>query len=143
MDPTSCAHERDDELTGATILVVDDDRCTLSVLERVLEKEGCTVLMETSGSAALAVVGRHHVDLMLLDLRMPGMDGLAVLKQIVSANRSLPVVMMTGYGHLETAQEARKLGACEYVTKPLSTHLLRQALRDSLRSSRVGQRAPG
>jgi len=129
----------DAELTGATILIVDDDPCALRVLERVLEKEGCEVLAETSGWAALSTVRRYHVDLVLLDLRMPGMDGLEVLKQLVKANRLLPVLMMTGYCHVETAQEARRLGACDYLAKPLSTRLLRQAVRETLRSSRVGR----
>ncbi len=100
------------------ILVVDDDPQLRQSFEKILTQEGHTVRTAASGEAALSQVQGEIPDLVIMDVRMPGMSGLEAYKTIHEIEPKLPVIIMTAYGTTETAIEATKLGAFEYVLKP-------------------------
>lgn len=129
------------EHTPSTILLVDDNADNRNVLSRRLERHGYAVETAASGSEALRMLERKHVDLVLLDIMMRDMDGLETLRRI--RNRfsmlQLPVIMVTALAQSENAVEALQLGANDYVTKPVDfmvalarirTHLVLQRLAD-------------
>jgi len=100
------------------ILLVDDERALKAALATALRRSGYEVLLADSGEAALQVAETTPVDLLLTDLRMPGMGGLELLSRFRERQRSAAVIVMTAYGSLETAAEAMRLGAADYLTKP-------------------------
>jgi DNA-binding NtrC family response regulator len=121
-----------------TILVVDDQRDMLQLLRRSLEPElGCRVVTAPSAEAALGVLEETPVDLVLADLKMPGMDGLALLRKIQEDHPWLTVVIMTAYGCIEMAVQAIKSGAYDFVTKPFDQDALILTLRKALERSRL------
>jgi len=103
-----------------TILIVDDETSILTTLAGVLKDEGYRVTTAQSGMEALKLIKDDPPSLVLLDIWMPGMDGIETLTQIKKDNPPLPVVMMSGHGSIETAVKATKLGAYDYIEKPLS-----------------------
>ena len=103
-----------------TILVVDDEPTILSSVQGVLEDEGFSVLTAPDGPRALVLVEESVPDMVLLDIWMPGLDGLSVLERLKEDHPHLPVVMMSGAGTIESAVKATKLGAFDYIEKPLS-----------------------
>jgi len=105
----------------ATILVVDDDVGVRESFEAVLAKD-YDLLFATQGSEALRILTGRDVNLVLLDVRMPGMDGIEVLRRIKELNEQTEVVIITAVKSLKTAVEAIKLGASDYITKPFDTH---------------------
>lgn len=104
--------------TKPTTLIVDDEDYTLDLLKRLLEGKGLSLLLARGGEEALEVFKRETIDLILLDQRMPGMRGLDVLKAVKAMDPDVVVIMMTGYGTIEEAVEAMRLGAYHYLTKP-------------------------
>lgn len=102
-----------------TILVVDDESDLRDSLGKVLRKEGYLVLLADSGEAALEVLSRKHVDLVLTDLRMPQMSGIDLLRCVKQQWPDVEVVVLTAYGTIEAAVEAMRAGAYDFVTKPL------------------------
>ena len=107
------------------ILIVDDEEALREGLGRVLEDEGYKVIAAGSGEQALAMLPNHHVDLILTDIRMPGMSGLELLKKVREINRTLGVIILTGYGEIESYIEAMNFGAMEYVNKPFKMNELK------------------
>ncbi len=104
------------------ILVVDDEQIIRDSLKAWLEdEEGFTVVTAESGPAALEAMGKQTFHLMLLDIKMPGMDGVEVLKKTKDGFPQLDVLMMTAYATVETAVEAMKIGAMDYLIKPFDT----------------------
>ncbi|HUI72083.1 MAG TPA: response regulator, partial [Spirochaetia bacterium] len=101
------------------VLVVDDEKSILDVLSKFLERMGCAVDATTRGSTAIALVQKTTYDLVLLDLKMPEMDGLTVMQEIRKIDENVSVIILTAYGTVKTAVEAMKLGAEEYLLKPL------------------------
>ena len=101
------------------ILIVEDGRSQREMLRDFLISEGHRVMEAENGEAAVTTVANHHFDLILLDYKMPGMDGLAVLKEVKRINHEIDVVIITAYGTIETAVEAIKAGAVDYITKPI------------------------
>jgi two-component system, NtrC family, response regulator HydG len=110
------------------LLVVDDDRAILTLIGTIALAEGFDVATTVSGEDAMKQIRHRPVDLVLLDLRMPGVTGLDVLRAIREINPRVKVVLMTGYGTIDTAVEAVKLGAIDYLTKPFDLPRLRQLL---------------
>ena len=110
------------------LLVVDDDRAILTLIGTIALAEGFDVATTVSGEDAMKQIRHRPVDLVLLDLRMPGVTGLDVLRAIREINPRVKVVLMTGYGTIDTAVEAVKLGAMDYLTKPFDLPRLRQLL---------------
>jgi len=119
------------DTTGSgAILVVDDDATMARTLQEFLRGEGYEVEMALSAEEALAIQGRHpNLSVALVDLIMSPTDGLALMEQLHRRNPDLAVIIMTGYGAIETAVEAIKRGAEDYVTKPFEHEAVRKKIR--------------
>jgi len=104
----------------ATVLVVDDERNILLTLSRALSMEGHVVETATGGREALEKLAALPVDVVVMDVRMPDLDGLSVLEKARAARPDLPVVIMSGHGSIETVRSAFKLGAFDYLEKPIT-----------------------
>ena len=114
------------------ILVVDDEQAIVETLQLVLEGAGYRVVTAQTANECLAVITREHCDLVLLDLMLPDRPGLEVLEDIGKIDRSLPVVMLTAYGTIETALEATRLGAANFLTKPWNNSKLLLEIKQTL-----------
>jgi len=101
------------------ILIVEDGQTQREQLRDFLRSEGHAVSEAENGEQALRIVFNGHFDLILLDYKMPGMDGVEVLKEVKRLNPEIDVIIITAYGTIETAVEALKLGAYDYITKPV------------------------
>jgi DNA-binding NtrC family response regulator len=102
------------------VLVVEDEPSLSRVLEVHLSGAGYAVEKASSAEQAIRILERGELDVVLSDLKLPGMDGLALLGRIRQADAALPVIMMTAYGTVETAVKAMKAGANDYILKPFS-----------------------
>lgn len=100
------------------ILVADDDEIARDVISTLLSKEGYDVLTASDGLEAITLLRREHVHLVITDLKMPGADGIEVLKAAARTDPDIAVVILTAYGALDTTLEAIKEGAYDYLTKP-------------------------
>jgi len=114
------------------ILVVDDAEANRVTIERILRREGFDVLHADSGRAAVDAMRATPVDVVLTDLKMPGMTGLELLRTVHALDSSVEVVVMTAYGTVETAVEAMKDGAYDFIAKPLKRAELIRTLRKAL-----------
>ncbi len=117
---------------NATILVVDDDRSNRVTLGRILTRSGYDVVEAASGKEALERLRARATALLLTDLKMPGMDGVELLRAARVVSPDTEVVLMTAYGTVETAVESMKEGAYDFLTKPLKRHDLLQAVTKAL-----------
>ena len=125
------------------ILIVDDEESIRRSLEGILCDEGFETRLADGGDAALAALAREAPpDLVLLDIAMPGRDGLAVLAELRERWPQLPVVMMSGHGTIETAVRTTRLGAFDFIEKPLSIDKLLLTLGHALEHSRLEAREP-
>ncbi len=124
-------------MAGESILIVDDEQAIQTSLRGVLEDEGFRVSTVGSGGQALARIGEEPPDLVLLDIWMPGMDGLEALGEIKRARPEQAVVMISGHGTIETAVKATKLGAYDFIEKPLSLEKTLLAVARALEHSRL------
>lgn len=115
-----------------TILVVDDERLIRWSLQQQLTREGYTVLEAETGAEALARVRAEAPDLVLLDLRLPDADGVELLERIRAVDREILVIMITAHGGVESAVRAMKLGACDYLNKPINLEELRLTIQKAL-----------
>ena len=113
----------------AKLLVVDDQMGVRRLLYEAFSVEGYEVEMAASGHEALEKVKLAMPDLILMDMKMPGMNGLQTLQEIKKVNDAVVVIMMTAYGELEIVAEAVKLGIKEYVTKPFDINELRETVK--------------
>ena len=104
----------------AHILIVDDEPDIRELVSEILEDEGYTVAVARDGASARAAYARENPDLVLLDIWMPDVDGITLLKEWSVTGLDCPVVIMTGHGSVETAVEATRLGARDFVQKPIS-----------------------
>jgi two-component system, OmpR family, phosphate regulon sensor histidine kinase PhoR len=113
------------------ILVIDDERIMRDGCSRILSEHGWSVLPAENGSIGLAVLRESpaKIDLILLDLMMPGMSGMEVLEQVQALDNTLPVVIITGYATVESAVEAMKKGAYDFIAKPFTPDQLRIVVR--------------
>jgi two-component system response regulator AtoC len=118
---------------GATVLVAEDDRAIRFSLTCSLKADGYRVIEAGDGEEALARIEREHPDAVLLDLKMPGRDGLAVLAELGPALADLPVIVITAYGGSAAAIEAMRRGAYDYITKPFDLDEVQLTLKRALR----------
>lgn len=110
------------------LLVVDDEEFVRETLALYLASEGCEVATASRGEDAIALLEETEFEAAIVDIRMPGMDGLTLLSELKTRAPDLEVLMSTGFQSLETAVEAMRRGACDYITKPI-THLERDFFR--------------
>jgi two-component system nitrogen regulation response regulator NtrX len=119
------------------ILVIDDEAAIRDSLRMTLEYEGYEFLGAATGQEGLAVAEREAPDLVLLDVKMPGMDGIEVLERLRNMNDSLPVVVVSGHGTISTAVEATKKGAFDFIEKPFASERVLVSLRNALDSRQL------
>jgi len=119
------------------ILVVDDEQDIRDGCDRILSRMGCCVHLADQGQAALDILAAKTISVALLDLKMPGMDGMAVLKHIQDHDPDILVIIITGYATLETAIDAMKKGAYDFIAKPFTPDQLRLGVRRALDKRRL------
>ncbi len=124
-------------MSTTTILLIEDDARIAGELRRVLESEGWKILLAETGEAGLAQAREKRCDLVITDFRLPGASGMEVLKRLHAAQPRLPVILMTAHGTTETAIEATKLGAYDYLLKPFEMPELIALVQKALASSRL------
>jgi DNA-binding NtrC family response regulator len=122
----------------ADILVVDDDASVAGALRRFLESEGHEARVASSVADGMALAAEARPDVVIMDIRMPGVDGMTGLDQLLAAHRGLCVVMMTGYGTSQTSIDAMRAGAFDYLTKPPDLGGLRRVIARALASTGTG-----
>jgi len=115
------------------VLIVDDQNGIRILLMEVFSSEGYTTFQASNGKLALEIVKKESPDLVLLDMKIPGMDGLEILKHVKAINRDIKVIMMTAYGELDMIKEATDLGALMHFTKPFDIDEMRMAVNMQLR----------
>ena len=101
------------------VLLIEDDPGIVVSLRRVLAEEGHEVLVETRGDTGLTRARDRSWDVVITDMRLPGLGGLELIRELHAAKPRLPIILITGHGTTETAIEATKLGAYDYMLKPL------------------------
>ncbi|HEY2432500.1 MAG TPA: sigma-54 dependent transcriptional regulator [Vicinamibacterales bacterium] len=121
----------------ARILVIDDEAEIRRSVRMILEYEGYDVQEAASGPEGLALIEREPPDLVFMDIRMPGLDGLEALQKIREINEALPVVIISGHGTVSTAVEATKLGAFDFIEKPLASERVLVTIRNAIDSTRL------
>lgn len=112
-----------------TILTVDDEVMICNMLSKFLQRLGYEVKSANSGEEAIELINKEKPDLILLDLKMPGMGGKATLKEIKKQHNDLPVIMVTGMLDEEEATELLDEGAADYITKPIDFQYLEKNLQ--------------
>ena len=120
-----------------TILIVDDEKNYLVVLEALLAPEGYEILTADNAPEALRLVREADLDLIITDVRMPGMNGMELLEECKRIKSELPVIVMTAYGTIEMAVEAMKMNAYDYITKPFQNEQLKLTVKKGLENYRL------
>lgn len=120
----------------AEILYIDDEISALKAISAILKKEGFGVHTATNAEDGIDIIKSSQIDCLLLDYRLPGMDGIDLLRWMKLNNIDIPTVMLTAYGTIEKAVEAMKLGAYHYLIKPVDTELLINVLREAIEKSK-------
>ena len=115
-----------------SVLIVDDDEVMRETLSDVLRKRGYEVALASSGGGALSAIKKNIIDLVLLDMKLPDIDGIEVLKKIKEFDTEILVIMMTAYSDVQTAVSAMKSGAYHYINKPFELEELRLLIEKGL-----------
>ena len=118
--------------TPTRVLVVDDEKALVRVIVDTLEEVGLRAYGTFSGPACLEMLGEINIDVVILDIKMPGMDGMETLQEIKRSFPLVEVIMLTGHGTIETSVEGMKMGAFDYILKPAGF----EELIDVIRSAR-------
>jgi len=113
------------------ILVIDNEDVICDACRMVLTEKGHKVDYYTTGNSGLQAAGLRHYDLVLLDMKLPDMDGMDILRRLKDRNPSLAVIVMTGYSTISNAVQAMKLGAVDYLSKPFTDDELLRAVKNS------------
>lgn len=121
----------------STILLVDDKSSMRKVLRQTLESDQNTIIEAEDGEKALEVIKTKHVDLIISDIKMPKLDGMALLRMIKELDTEIVIIIMTAYGTIETAVEAMKLGAYDYITKPFSTEQVKLTVEKAIERQKL------
>jgi two-component system, NtrC family, response regulator AtoC len=119
------------------VLIVDDEPNLRKILAAQLSRDGYDVLLAEDGEQGLQFLREHHIDLVVTDLRMPKVDGMALLREALREQPDLPIVMITAHGTVDTAVEALKLGAFDYLTKPFDKDEVRQVVAKALKTRQL------
>ena len=134
---TATAGEANSHEDAPRVLVVDDEAVILDVLKDVLEYEGFVVGTASDGAAAFRELGHEHYDIVLTDLKMPGVDGLELMQRMRSEGLPTKTIMMTGFGTVETAVDAMKKGAFDYILKPFKPEDVQRVVGKVLGSAKA------
>jgi DNA-binding NtrC family response regulator len=126
----------------AKILLVDDEVEFTETTKRLLEHRGYDVTAVNSGDSAIKALGQGKYDVMVLDLKMPGMDGISTLKEIRKLQLHTQTLVLTGHGAINTALEAMKLGAYDYLTKPCDIDELTEKLEGAKKKGEEANKKP-
>lgn len=119
--------------TKYKLLMVDDDQHILQVVSEELSDRGYAVDTIADPTTVLAYLNTHSVDLLLLDLKMPGVDGISLLKQVEQESPDLPVIILTGHGDIDSASEVMRYGAVGYIQKPTKMEQLQQTIDEAIK----------
>jgi DNA-binding NtrC family response regulator len=119
------------------VLVIDDKRNILHVISAVLKREGYGVTIATTGEEAISKLKKNEIDVVITDYLLPGMDGLKVLELVKEKDPSIPVILITAYGSIEMAVEAMKLGAYNYLTKPVNYDEMLVLIKEATEKKRL------
>ncbi|MFN2744627.1 MULTISPECIES: response regulator [Bacillus] len=114
------------------ILIVDDQYGIRVLLNEVFNKEGYKTFQAANGIQALDIVKKERPDLVLLDMKIPGMDGIEILKRMKVIDEEIRVIIMTAYGELDMIQESKELGALTHFAKPFDIDEIREAVKTYL-----------
>lgn len=112
------------------ILIVDDQFGIRILLNEVLQREGYETFQAANGMQALEIVKQHSPDLVLLDMKIPGMDGIEILKRMKQLKKEIRVIIMTAYGELDMIQKAKDLGALTHFSKPFDIEDIKRAVKE-------------
>src|SRR6266705_2562 len=121
------------------ILVVDDERSMRELLAIVLRREGYEVLLAENGRAAIDLLEREPVDLLISDIKMPDLSGVDVLRAAKAIDQDILGIMITAFASTDTAVEAMRLGACDYLSKPFDVDLLKMKVREKIENRQLRQ----
>ena len=119
---------------NGTILIIDDEKGVGDILKKILSKEGYDVHAVTKGQEGVKLIKERDIRLVILDIKMPEMDGIEVLQKIHEFKKDVVVIMLTAHGTLTTAREAMKLGAYDYITKPFDNEFVKAMVKEGLGS---------
>ncbi len=114
------------------ILIVDDQFGIRVLLNEIFKKDGYETFQAASGLQALEIVGKDRPDLVILDMKIPGMDGIEILRRLKKYDSSIQVIMMTAYGELDMINEAMSLGAITHFVKPFDIDEVRDVIKNQL-----------
>ena len=121
------------------VLIVDDEPNLRKILAAQLSRDGYEVMLAEDGEQGLTMLREHHIDLVVTDLKMPKVDGMTLLRDALREHPDLPIVMITAHGTVDTAVEALKLGAFDYLTKPFDKDEVRQVVAKALKTRQLAQ----
>ncbi|AWI07052.1 sigma-54-dependent transcriptional regulator [Clostridium drakei] len=122
-----------------SILIADDEINVTKLLEKVLVKEGYNTYIASCGSEALNIIHNHHIDIVITDIKMPGMSGIELLSEIKLMDPSIEVILITAFATMNTAIEALKMGARDYITKPFNLKDVIESIKNIAGGSKVLQ----
>jgi DNA-binding NtrC family response regulator len=128
--------------TRRTVLVADDELSIRKVLSATLKRDGYEVFVASDGAEALELLRTHPIDLVLTDLRMPKVDGMALLRHVLAEHAGVPVVILTAHGTVDTAVEAMKLGAFDFLSKPFDQDELRLVIKKASATAALSTAEP-
>ena len=129
------------QVAGSTVLIVDDEEDVHYSFRRFLAPLQCRILNAMSGEDALEVLKTEAPDLIIMDIKMSGMDGLATLREISRTHHRMPVIIMTAYSTTTSAIEATRLGAFDYVMKPFDPPKMMEVIQQALSTRRMMQKS--
>ena len=125
---------------NGSVLVIDDEEIMREILQTLLEREGYAVRIAASGQEGLDLARALPFDAVIVDVMMPGIDGLQVLDELKKQDDDLPVLMITAFASMDTAIKAMKLGAFDYITKPFKNDEVLVVLRNAIEHRRLRRR---
>jgi DNA-binding NtrC family response regulator len=126
-----------------TVLLVDDEKDFLEVLTKRLRKRKLKLAAANSGEEAIRALQGTQIDVVVLDMRMPGMDGLQTLREIKRINPVVEVIMLTGHANVDTAVKGMELGAFDYLMKPVDIDELLYKLQDAFKKKAMSEQCSG
>ena len=118
-----------------TLLIIDDDPMACRIFKKILGEEGYSILTATDAVKGLRLIKEKSPEIVFLDIQMPRIDWIELLRRIRKINQDVTVIMLTGFATLDTARKAMELGAHDYVTKPFDLEAIKASIRDALEAN--------